>query len=172
MSGPTFWTEEQQARRVPVWVWVFGPFVCLLILMLWATPFHGRGKDSNETSAINSLQAIVKAEVQYADSFPANGYACKLSNLGGDPGNGPPTPQAAQLIQADLASGFRSGYIFKIATCTKVKVNGIDRITGFTVTAVPQVPGKTGNRGFCIDETGAVPKYDPKGGTNCTEQLQ
>jgi type IV pilus assembly protein PilA len=75
------------------------------------------------------------------------------------------------MLQGDLASGFKSGYIFTIGNCTKVTVNGTDRITGYTVTAVPQTVGKTGDRGFCSDQFGTI-KYDPAGGTNCTQPLQ
>jgi type IV pilus assembly protein PilA len=145
----------------------------ILILMLMAIPTIGVMKrNANETSAINSVRAIIQAQIQYSDSFPANGYACSLQALGGEPGSGPPTPTSAELIQADLASGYKSGYVFAITNCTKVTVSNTDRITGFTVTAVPQAPGKTGNRGFCSDENGGSPKYDPTGGTNCTQLLQ
>jgi type IV pilus assembly protein PilA len=112
------------------------------------------------------------AEVQYESTYPANGFACTLSALGGDPSSGAPTPAAAQMLQGDLASGYKSGYIFTIGNCTKVSINGTDRITGYTVTAVPQTVGKSGNRGFCSDQYGGAPKYDPAGGTNCTQQLQ
>jgi len=145
----------------------------ILILMLMAIPTIGvMKKHANETSAINSVQAIVKAEIQYESTYPAQGYACSLQNLGGDTSSGLPTPQAAQLLQADLASGFKSGYVFNITNCQKVTVNNSDRITGFTITAVPQSPGRTGDRGFCSDENGGSPKYDPTGGTNCTQLLQ
>ena len=145
----------------------------ILILMLMAIPTIGvMKKHANEVSAINSVRAIVQAEIQYNDSFPANGYSCSLQALGGEPGSGPPTPQQAQLIQADLASGYKSGYVFNITNCTKVTVNNTDRITGYTITAVPQTVGKTGDRGFCGDENGGSPKYDPAGGTNCTQLLQ
>jgi type IV pilus assembly protein PilA len=145
----------------------------ILILMLMAIPTIGvMKKKANETSAINSVQAIIKAQIQYESTYPTNGYACSLTALGGDQGSGPPSPQSAQLIQADLASGFKSGYVFNITNCTKVTVNNSDRITGFTVTAVPQSVGKTGDRGFCSDENGGSPKYDTAGGTNCTQLLQ
>ena len=145
----------------------------ILILMLMAIPTIGVMKiHANEVSAINSVQAIIKAQIQYETSFPANGYACSLTALGGDPNSGAPSPTAAQLIQADLASGYKSGYVFNITNCSKVTVAGTDRITGFTVTAVPEAIGKTGNRGFCSDQNGGSPKYDPAGGTNCTQLLQ
>lgn len=144
----------------------------ILILMLMAIPTIGSlRKKANDTSAINSVQTIIKAEIQYESSYPANGYACSLPALGGDPAAGPPSPTAAQVLQGDLTSGFKSGYIFTIGNCTKVTINGTDRYTGYTVTAVPQTVGKTGDRGFCSDQFGTL-KYDPAGGTNCSQNLQ
>jgi type IV pilus assembly protein PilA len=70
-----------------------------------------------------------------------------------------------------LATGVKDGYIFSIGNCTKVTVNNTDRITSFTITAVPATPGKTGDRGFCLDSGGAM-KADPAGGTNCTQMVQ
>ena len=145
----------------------------ILILMLMAIPTMGNMKrQANETSAIQSIRAISMAEIQYESTYPANGYACTLAALGGDPNAGAPSPAAAQMLQGDLASGYKSGYIFSIGNCNKVSVNGQDRVTSFTVTAVPQTVGKTGNRGFCSDQNGGAPKYDPAGGTNCTQLQQ
>src|SRR5664279_2616527 len=131
----------------------------ILILMLMAIPTMGNmKKHANETSAIQSLHAISMAEIQYESTYPANGYACSLAALGGDPNAGAPSPAAAQMLQGDLASGFKSGYIFTIGNCTKVSINGQDRVTGYSVTAVPQTVGKSGNRGFCSDQFGGAPK--------------
>ena len=144
----------------------------ILILMLMAIPTIGSLKKSaNRTSAIQSVRAIQQAEMQYESTYPANGYACSLPALGGDPNTGAPSPTGAQILQGDLTSGFKSGYIFAICNCTKVTVGGTDRITGYTVTAVPQTVGKTGDSGFCSDQFGTI-KYDPAGGTNCTQLLQ
>jgi len=145
----------------------------ILILMLMAIPTIGvMKKHANETSAINSLRAITAAQIQYESTYPANGYACALTALGGDPSSGAPTPTAAQLIGADLASGYKSGYNFNITNCQKVTINGTDKITAYTITATPAAVGKTGDRGFCTDQFGGSPKYDPAGGTNCTQLLQ
>lgn len=145
----------------------------ILILMLMAIPTIGvMKKHANEVSAINSLRAITQAEIQYESTYPANGYACALSSLGGDPGSGAPTPTSAQLIGADLAGGYKSGYLFNVTNCQKVTINGTDKITAYTITAVPQAVGKTGDRGFCTDQFGGAPKYDPAGGTSCTQLLQ
>jgi type IV pilus assembly protein PilA len=144
----------------------------ILILMLMAIPTIGSlTKKGNETSAINSVQTVTKAEIQYQSSYPANGYACTLPALGGDPNAGAPTPATAQILQGDLTSGYKSGYIFTITCSNKVTINGTDRSNGYTITAVPQTVGKTGDRGFCSDQFGSI-KYDPAGGTNCTQNLQ
>jgi len=146
----------------------------ILILMLMAMKTIGSMKiRANELSAINSLRVITQSEIEYESTYPANGFACDLKNLGGVPGTGAPTPTASQLLDNDLASsGFKSGYNFKIANCEKVTVNGTDRITGYQLTAVPASVGKTGNRGFCTDQFGSAPKYDPAGGAACTQSLQ
>ena len=144
----------------------------MLILMLIAIPnFNKMKSQANETSAINSLQAIYKSQIQYQTTFPSNGYACTLQALGGDPKQGLPTATSAQLLQGDLPAGVKAGYTFNIINCTKVTVGNTDQITGFEVTAVPQAVGKTGNRGFCIDQYAEI-KADPQGGTNCTQQIQ
>jgi type IV pilus assembly protein PilA len=144
----------------------------MLILMLIAIPnFSNMKSQANETSAEASLRAIYEAQIQYQTNYPANGFACSLSTLGGNPGSGPPGPQSAQVLQGDLAGGQKSGYTFNIVNCTKVTVNNQDMYTSYEATAVPQAVGKTGHRGFCIDQQGEI-KADPTGGTNCTVALQ
>jgi type IV pilus assembly protein PilA len=144
----------------------------MLILMLIAIPnMLNLKSQANETSAMKSLQAIYEAQMQYNTNYPANGYACSLPALGGEASAGPPSPQAAQLLQADLAGGYKSGYTFSIVNCTKETVNNQDMYTSYEAVAVPQAVGKTGHRGFCIDMTGEI-KSDPAGGTNCTTRLQ
>ena len=143
----------------------------ILILMAVAIPnYMNMRSQANETAAMEELRTLNSAEIQYETDYPANGFSCNLSQLGGDPKSGAPSAQAAQLIPADLASGYKSGYLFAITNCTKVNVNNKDVYTSFEVTAVPQAVGKTGHRGFCMDQTGEV-KADPAGGTNCTQPI-
>ena len=143
----------------------------ILILMLMAIPTIGSlKKKANETSAINSVQTVTKAEIQYQSSYPANGFACSLPALGGDPNAGPPTPTGAQILQGDLTSGYKSGYIFTIACKDKVTVNSTDRYNSYTITAIPQTVGTTGDRGFCSDQVGSI-RFDPAGASNCTQAL-
>ena len=144
----------------------------ILILMLMAIPTFGTlKKRANDLSAINSIQKINQAEIQYESTYPTSGYACSLSALGGDPSSGPPSPASSQILQGDITSGSKSGYTFTIGHCTKVTANGQDRVTGYQITAVPWTVGKTGDRSFCSDESGQI-KFDPSGGSNCTQNLQ
>ncbi len=151
-------------------IYTRGLRVCLVALVLGVlgTSLYPSAQ-SNDDRALNSMRAISLAELMYEATYPANGYACSLAALGGDPKLGPPSPLAAQLINNDLASGIDHGYIFKIGNCTKVTIHGTDRIVGFKLTAVPQIVGKTGHRGFCTDQLGVF-TVDPTGGTNCTEE--
>jgi type IV pilus assembly protein PilA len=141
----------------------------ILILMLVAIPsLLNMTIQAHETSALASLRAIQSAEVQYQTNFPANGYACSIGALGGAQGSGPPTAQAAQMLQSTLATGQKDGYTFTITNCTKTQnANNQDMFTSYEVTAVPQTVGKTGHRGFCMDMSGEI-KADMAGGTNCT----
>ena len=144
----------------------------MIILMLIAIPnFISMKAQADETSAIQSLRAIYQAQIQYQTSFPANGFACSLPALGGNASAGPPSPQAAQVLQGELAQGQKSGYTFNIVNCTKVTVNNQDMYTSYEVTAVPQAVGKSGHKGFCIDQAGEI-KADLSGGTNCTQSIQ
>jgi len=144
----------------------------MIILMLIAIPnFISMKAQADETSAIQSLRAIYQAQIQYQTDFPANGFACSLTALGGNASAGPPSPQAAQVLQGDLSTGQKSGYTFNIVNCTKVTVNNQDMYTSYEATAVPQSIGKSGHRGFCIDQAGEI-KSDAAGGTNCSQPIQ
>jgi type IV pilus assembly protein PilA len=144
----------------------------IFVLALIAIPtLSATRKQANELAAIKSIQIIDQAEMMYSATYPSRGYACSLRALGGDPNAGQPSADAAQLLKNDMATGNRDGYIINLSNCSKVNLSGTERMTGYTITAVPQTPGKTGNRGFCGDETGII-KYDPTGGTNCTQPLE
>jgi type IV pilus assembly protein PilA len=144
----------------------------MIILMLIAIPnFISMKAQADETSAIQSLRAIYQAQIQYQTNFPTNGFACALPALGGNASSGPPSATGAQVLQGDLATGQKSGYTFNIVNCTKVTVNNQDMYTSYEATAVPQSVGKSGHRGFCIDQAGEI-KADPAGGTNCSQAIQ
>lgn len=143
----------------------------ILILMLVAIPTAGKiRKHANELSAQKSLQTIEQAQLMYQSTYPTSGFTCNLSALGGDP-NGTSSATASGFISGELTTGIKSGYIFNITNCVKSTANNSERVTGYTLTAVPATPGRSGDRGFCL-ESGGIIKADPTGGTNCTVAVQ
>ena len=144
----------------------------LLILMTLAVPAMQKVTiRAHETSVIQSLRVLNSAEAEYAPTYPEHGFACSLAALGGNAASGAPTPEAAQIIGDDLVSGHKAGYTFVISDCAKKTVDNHDTFVSYKITAVPDRPGQTGVRGYCTDESGVI-RFDPKGGTNCTELLQ
>jgi type IV pilus assembly protein PilA len=144
----------------------------ILILMTLAIPaMQSIIKTANEKSAINSLKFLNTEEANYASEYPQHGFSCSLPAMGGNPSAGTPTAEAAQLIPEDLAAGNKSGYTFTIVCGSKTTINNVDQVNSYTINATPNTVNKTGNRGYCTDENGAI-HFDPKGGTNCTELLR
>ncbi len=176
---PAYALPQRKTRSKWFWIGIIAA-VCfvlivpvLLILMALAIPQVLRMKKSaNQTSAVQTVRTLTSAEMQYAITYPTNGYGCPIAVLGGDPKAGPPSAQAAQLIDPELAAtGIKSGYIFTVTCGSKTVVNNQDIYSSVEITAVPQTAGKTGDNGYCTDESNSI-KYDPTGGTNCTQPLQ
>ena len=145
--------------------------VILIIITLAIPSYEHVHIKANETSAISSVRMLNSMETEYNSSFPSHGFACSLATLGGKQSGGAGTAEAAGLIPEDLASGSKAGYNFTISNCQKNTVNNVDQYNSYQVTATPIALNKSGNRTFCSDETGQI-RFDPKGGTNCTEILQ
>ena len=70
-----------------------------------------------------------------------------------------------------VTTATESGYTFTITCGSKTLLNNHEHIGSYRLIAVPTKPGRTGVRGFCSDETGKI-RFDPKGGTDCTEIIQ
>ncbi len=170
---PSFELNVQRNRQVDGFTLIELLIVMsvMLIIMTLAIPQLLKvSKTANETSAVASVHAIGQAELEYNSSYPSTGFACGLAPLGGTPGT-PPSPQAGQMLDPTLAAGVKAGYKFAITNCSKVTVNNHDMITGYEITGVPVSIGRSGDRGYCLDENNIM-KFDPAGGTNCTQSLQ
>jgi prepilin-type N-terminal cleavage/methylation domain-containing protein len=116
-----------------------------IILAIALPRFNKAQIQPDEMSAVKSLQTIFTGELMYSNSHSDQGYSPDLATLGGSGNTGGEIPQ-------DLASGRKSGYTFTYAPGEKI--NGA--IRAFTVTAVPDQVGTTGQRRFYIDESGQV----------------
>ena len=108
---------------------------------------------AHEASAVASIKAINEAEMIYASSHPDVGFTADLATLGGTAQGG-----GEQTLDNTLASGRKSGYTFTYTPGEKV--NGA--IRSYTVTAVPDQVGTTGNRRFYADESGQI-RYNASG---------
>jgi hypothetical protein len=93
--------------------------------------------------------------VTYQAVYPDRGYGCKLSKLGGSGAERPPDSEHAMLIDDELASGKRGGYIFSISGCDQAPSSK------YGVTAVP-IDQESEMRAFCSDES-AVIRYSTDG---------
>lgn len=102
---------------------------------------------ANEGSAINALRTIHAAEMSY-QATAGDGYFGTLAEL-----------ERENLINAQLASGTRSGYKFDVDPTLK----DFDGRPAFAVVAVPANYPSTGKRSFFIDETGVIRGEDNHG---------
>ena len=123
----------------------------ILIIAAIAIPNLLRSKmAANEASAVGSMRTINTTATQYSTTY--GGYPSTLSNLGG-PANGTATASSAELIDAVLAGGTKSGYSFSY-TSGATDTNG--NVLQYTMTAVPTSSGVTGQRTFFTDQTGVI----------------
>ncbi|MGH9787435.1 MAG: hypothetical protein ACRD4U_01875 [Candidatus Acidiferrales bacterium] len=114
-----------------------------------------RGTGNNESSAVGSLRWIIIAQVTYTSTYGVDGvgFAPSLAALGPPPGGGKPGPEAADLIDARLASGEKNGYRF---TLVPGPLGAQLRVTSYVVLARPIQYNRTGLHSFYSDESGAI----------------
>src|SRR5271168_5569040 len=84
----------------------------ILVIAAIAIPNFMRSRmAANEAATVQNMRNITTANVVYSSTYGA-GYATTLFSLGPDPGNGPPSPTNAGLIDEVLALGTRNGYSY------------------------------------------------------------
>ena len=125
------------------------PFI--LIIAAIAIPNLMRARiAANEASALGSIRTLNTAEYTDSQSYPQVGFACSLSQLGGDPANA--NSQNAGLIDNRLMSSVKSGYHFQLGGCTFTDY----KFGTYRLSAEPIQLGTTGTRSFCSDQTGVI----------------
>jgi type IV pilus assembly protein PilA len=123
----------------------------ILIIAAIAIPNLLRSKmAANEASAVGSIRTINTTSVQYSTTY--GGFPPSLLALGG-PAGGTANASSAELIDAVLAGGTKSGYSFSYTTGA-TDSNG--NLLSYTMTAVPTSSGVTGQRTFFTDQTGVI----------------
>src|SRR3979411_649017 len=84
----------------------------ILIIAALAIPNLLRARiAANESSAVASVRTLNTAQISYYSAYPKIGFAAALSNLGGT-SCAPPSSTGACLIDTQLQSGTRNGYVF------------------------------------------------------------
>ena len=127
----------------------------ILIIAAIAIPNLLRSRmQANEASAVGSIRSINTACVSYSTTY-GTGFPAGIANLG--PG-APATAATADLIDAILAAGTKSGYTFPFAS--GAAVGGV--VPTYTVNANPVTVGTTGQRSFFSDQSGVI-RFDPTG---------
>lgn len=143
----------------------------ILIIAAIAIPNLLRSRmAANEASAVGSERTILTANVSYNSAYGI-GFAPALGDLGAgvgvtvNPANASCT--AAEFLDPLLATAIiatapKSGYWFKYAGTTAwtgvVPAGCGPGFMNFDVTAIPSIPGNTGQSTFCVDQTGVIYK--------------
>jgi hypothetical protein len=108
----------------------------------------------NDATAAQSLRGIITAQVTYTTIYPEQGYASSLADLRPPlEEEGGPTHKAADLIDARLASGEKSGYTFMLFPGAR---DDSGPVTSYMISARPTHRPRTGCRSFFTDESGVI----------------
>jgi type IV pilus assembly protein PilA len=113
--------------------------IILVILTVALPKLTTAVRGARETGAVKAITTIHTAQVQYYSNF--NRYAASMQELG-PPTSGAPGPQAAELIERDLASGEKGGYKYTLQVTP----------TGYIITAVPSQFGTSGSKTYYSDQ--------------------
>jgi hypothetical protein len=111
---------------------------------------------ANEQAAAADLLSIAQAIRSYHSAFGA--WPDALEQLGPAPPN-EVSPEHAQLLPQEVASGVANGYRFRY----RVVTDSHGAIQGFELGAVPEEYGKTGRQSFFLDQQGNLHAADKQG---------
>jgi prepilin-type N-terminal cleavage/methylation domain-containing protein len=148
----------------------------ILIIAAIAIPNLLRSRiAANEASAVGSLRTINTAEVTYASTYPAVGFATSLGQLGTGTSSGTTASSAGALLLDNVLGGggatggngsgspnTKSGYNFYISN-----TSGSPIIATYQSNANPVTLDQTGKRFFMSDASGVI-HYNAGGVTATT----
>ena len=130
----------------------------LLDLPALAFEWDAAEMESTERAAIDGLKKIAEAIEAYRRSYSR--LPESLAKLGPAPRGAAVGPDAAGLLQADLASGLRTGYKFRYVISGG---NSVGAPAKYEVAATPETYGRTGRRSFFRDAKGGLHGADRQG---------
>jgi hypothetical protein len=118
--------------------------------------------EAKEAAAVNVLRGVAESVETYRRAFGA--LPERLEQLGPAPKEGV-SPEAAQLVDAELAAGTKIGYRFRYRI---VPAPGAETPPTYELAATPLEYGKTGRRSFLLDATGKLRGSDKQGAVATT----
>ena len=130
----------------------------LLDLPALAVEWDAAEMGSTERTAIDGLKKIAEAVEAYRRSYSR--LPESLAKLGSPPRGSAAGPDAAGLLDADLASGTRTGYKFRYVISGG---NNLGAPAKYEVAATPETYGRTGRRSFFRDTNGGLHGADRQG---------
>jgi type IV pilus assembly protein PilA len=134
----------------------------ILIIAAIAIPNLLRARiAANESSAVASVRTLNTSQISYNSAYPTIGFAGTLANLSGTcTGTVIPTSATACLIDSQLATGTKSGYMFGVG------VTGSSPSSNYAVWGNPLTQNTTGVRSFC-SVADAVVRYSTASLATC-----
>jgi hypothetical protein len=119
--------------------------------------------DASEDFAIADLRSVAFALDTYRRAYGK--LPDTLEVLGPAPPNGV-SPDAASLIDADLAAGNKDGYTLRYSITPAaggLRQDEADKAETFSLSSSPKEYGKTGRRSFFLDSSGILRGADKQG---------
>ena len=120
--------------------------------------------DASEDAAIADLRSVASALDTYRRAYGK--LPDTLAVLGPAPPNGV-SPEAAGLLDADLAAGSKEGYTIRYTitpAASSLPEDEANRAETFSLASSPKEYGKTGRRSFFLDSSGVLRGADKQGG--------
>lgn len=130
----------------------------LLDLPALAFEWDAAEMESTERAAIDGAKKIAEAVESYRRTYAR--LPDSLTKLGRPKGTSKPGPDAAGLLEADLASGSRSGYRFRYVIAGGSNLGAPAK---YELAATPETYGRTGRRSFFRDSNGVLHGADRQG---------
>jgi hypothetical protein len=130
----------------------------LLDLPALAFEWDAAEMESTERAAIDGIKKIAEAVESYRRTYAR--LPESLANLGPAARGSAAGPGAAGLLEADLASGDRTGYRFRYVI---LGASTLGAPAKYELAATPETYGRTGRRSFFRDTNGGLHGADRQG---------
>jgi hypothetical protein len=120
--------------------------------------------DTSENTAIADLRSVALALDTYLRAY---GKLPDMLAVLGPAAPNSVSPEAAGLLDADLAAGSKDGYTIRYSikpAAASLPQEEADKAETFSLSSSPKEYGKTGRRSFFLDSSGILRGADKKGG--------